>query len=119
LRLLLDEMLSPAIARELRSRGHDVEAIQEHREWCSYGDPQVLELASEEHRALVTDNLVDMRPLHYEAIAPGGLGDYGIIFIPGGRPCTRGNTGKIVTALEQKLTTHPGEDDLADGENWL
>lgn len=119
MRLLLDEMLSPAIARELRSRGHDVEAIQEHPEWCSHDDPQVLALARDERRALVTDNLVDMRPLHYEAITPGGLGDYGMILIPGGRPGTRGDTGKIVAALEQKLTTHPGENDLADGEDWL
>ncbi len=27
MRLLLDEVLAPAIARELRARGHDVEAI--------------------------------------------------------------------------------------------
>jgi hypothetical protein len=60
-----------------------------------------------------------MRPLHYEAIAPGGLGDYGMIFIPGGRPRTRGDTGRIVAALEQKLATHPGENGLADGEDWL
>lgn len=119
MRLLLDEMLSPAIARELRSRGHDVEAIQEHPEWCSYDDPQVLDLARAECRALVTDNLVDMRPLHYEAIMPGGRGDYGMIFIPGGRPRTRGDTGRIVAALEQKLTAHPEENDLANSENWL
>jgi uncharacterized protein DUF5615 len=119
LKLLLDEMLSPAIARELRTRGHDVEAIQEHPVWCSYDDPRVLDLAREERRAIVTDNLVDMRPLHYEAIAPGGLGDYGMIFIPGGRPRTRGDTGRIVSALEQKLAARPGESDLADGEDWL
>jgi hypothetical protein len=94
-------MLSPAIARELRSRGHDVQALQEHPEWCSFDDP------------------VDMRPLHYEAITPGGPGDYGMIFIPGGRPRTRADTGRIVAALEQKLAAHPGDDDLASGEDWL
>lgn len=119
MRLLLDEMLSPAIARELRARGHDVEAIQEHPEWCSYDDPRVLDLAREERRALVTDNLVDMRPLHYEAIAPGGPGDYGTIFIPGGRRRTRDDTGRIVATLERKLAAHPGESDLADREDWL
>jgi hypothetical protein len=112
-------MLSPAIARELRSRGHDVEAIQEHPEWCSYDDPRVLDLARDEHRAIVTDNLLDMRPLHYEAIAPGGPGDYGMVFIPGGRPRTRDDTGRIVAALEQKLAARPGESDLANGEDWL
>ncbi len=119
MRLLLDEMLSPAIARELRARGHDVEAIQEHPEWKAYDDPQVLDLARREHRAVVTDNLLDMRPLHYEAIIPGGPGDYGMVFMPGGYRRTRADTGKIVTALEQKLEAYPGERDLADGEAWL
>ena len=119
MRLLLDEMLSPAIARELRTRGHDVEAIQEHPEWCSYDDRQVVDLARREHRVLVTDNLIDMRPLHYEAITPGGPGDYGMIFIPGGRPRTRADTGRIADALEHKLTAHPGDDGLCGGEAWL
>jgi hypothetical protein len=119
LRLLLDEMLSPAIARELRSRGHDVQAIQEHPEWCSFADPRVVNLARDERRVVVTDNLVDMRPLHYEAIAPGGPGDYGMIFIPGGRRRTRADTGRIVAALELKLAAYPGDDDLANGEDWL
>ncbi len=119
MKLLLDEMLSPAIARALRVRGHDVEAIQEHPEWCSYDDPQVVDLARRERRALVTDNLVDMRPLHYEAITPGGPGDYGMIFIPAGRPRTRADTGRIVAALEVKLAAHPGESDLISSEDWL
>jgi hypothetical protein len=118
-KLLLDEMLSPMIARELRDRGHDVEAIQEHPEWCSYEDGQVIDLARAGRRAVVTDNLVDMRPLHYEAISPGGPGDYGMIFIPGGRPRTRANTGQLVAALERKLIDHPGEDELANAEDWL
>ena len=45
MRLLLDEMLSPAIARELRAQGHDVQAIKEHPEWHAYDDPQVVDLA--------------------------------------------------------------------------
>ena len=119
MKLLLDEMLSPLIARALRDRGHDVEAIQEHPEWCSYEDRQVLELARIERRALLTDNLVDMRPLHHEAIVPGGSGNYGMIFIPGGRPRTRANTGQIVAALEQKLIDYPGESELVNAEDWL
>ncbi len=119
MKLLLDETLSAAIARELRDRGHDVEAIQEHRDWRSYADRQVCELARAEQRAIVTDNLTDTRPLHYEAISPGARGDYGMIFIPTGRPRTRAHTGQIVAALERKLTAYPGESDLANGEDWL
>ncbi len=119
MKLLLDEMLSAAIARELRSRGHDVEAIQEHSEWRSYQDRHVCDLARAERRALATDNLADTRPLHYEAILPGGLGDFGMIFIPAGRPRTRAHTGQIVAALECKLLYYPGESDLANAEDWL
>ncbi len=42
-----------------------------------------------------------------------------MIFIPGGSPRRRADTGRIVAALERKLTAHPGERDLADGEDWL
>lgn len=112
-------MLSPAIARELRTRGHDVQAIGEHPEWRSFDDRRVVDLARDERRAIVTDNLVDMRPLHYEAIAPGGPDDHGMIFIPGGYRRTRDSTGKIVDALEQKLAAHPADNDLANGEDWL
>jgi putative intracellular protease/amidase len=118
-RLLLDEMLSPAIARELRARGHDVQAIQEHLEWQAYDDSQVLDLARRERRALVTDNLTDLRPLHYEALAAGGPGDYGMVFIPGGYRRTKADTSRIVAALERTLAAHPGEDGLACAEDWL
>lgn len=119
MRLLLDEMLSPVIARELRARSHDVQAIKEHHEWRAYDDPQVIELARRERRAIVTDNLIDMRPLHYEAIVPGGAGDYGMVFMPISYRRTRSDTGRIVAALEQKLAAHPGESDIANGEDWL
>jgi hypothetical protein len=42
-----------------------------------------------------------------------------MIFIPGGYPRTGADTGRIVAALERKLTAHPAECDLADGEDWL
>jgi Domain of unknown function (DUF5615) len=119
LRLLLDEMLSPAIARELRSRDRDAQAIQEHPEWRAFDDRRVVDLARVERRVIVTDNLIDMRPLHHEAITPGGPGDHGVIFIPGGRPRTRADTGRIVAALEHKLAAHPADDDQANGEDWL
>lgn len=119
MRLLLDEMLSPAIARELRDRGHDVQAIKEHPEWQALEDPSVVELARREHRVIVTDNLVDMRPFHYEAIAPGGAGDYGMVFMPSAYRRTRADSGRIVAALERMLAAHPGERDLADAEDWL
>ena len=119
MRLLLDEMLTPAIARELRSRGHDVEAVAGRPEREGLSDPDVLALARAGHRAILTANLSDFRPLHHEAITPGGAGHYGMIFIPGSYPLTNDNLGTIITELEAILGSHPGDDDLANGETWL
>ena len=119
MKLLLDEMLSPAIARQLRSRGHDVEPVAGNPDREALSDPEVLALARAEHRAIVTNNLRDFRPLHHEAITPGGAGHFGMIFIPSGYRRTKADTGKIIAALEVILAQYPGEKDLANGEAWL
>lgn len=119
MKLLPDEMLSPAIARELRHRGHDAEAVAGHPDREALSDPEILALARAEHRAAVTSNLPDFRPPHHEAITPGGQGHYGMVFIPGTYRRTRADTGKIVTALQALLAQYPGETDLANGEAWL
>lgn len=118
MKLLLDEMLSPVIAEQLRERGQDVKAIKgsEHEELA---DPEVMNLARSQGRAVVTNNLVDFRPLHHEAIAPGGQGHFGMVFMASDYRRTKADTGRIVTALEGKLAEYPGERDLADGETWL
>ena len=118
-KLLLDEMLSPAIAQQLRARGHDVEAIKGNPLHEALSDPEVMNLARKQGRALVTNNLVDFRPLHHEAIAPGGPGHYGMVFMPGSYRRTKADVGRIVDALEAKLAESPGDDALASGETWL
>jgi hypothetical protein len=118
-KLLLDEMLSPEIARELRSRGHDVESVASNPDREALSDPEVLALARTEHRAVVTNNLRDFRPLHHEAVTPGGGGHFGMIFMPGGYRRTKADTGRIIAALEGILADYPGERDLANGEAWL
>jgi hypothetical protein len=118
-KLLLDEMFSPSIARELRSRGHDVESVSGSSDWQALSDAEVMEVARRECRAVVTNNLRDFRPLHREAIVPGGPGHFGMVFVPGSYRRTKADVGRIVAALERKLDEHPGEQDLAGGETWL
>ena len=119
MRLLLDEMLSPAIARDLRAHGHDAEPVAGHPDRDTLSDPEVLTLARAGHRAVVTNNLRDFRPLHNEAISPGGAGHFGMIIMPGSYRRTRADTGKIVAALEAVPRQYPGDSDLANGEAWL
>lgn len=118
MRLLLDEMLSPVVAAQLRDRAHDVEAISGSPHQGG-PDPEVLELARRERRVLVTNNIDDFRRLHHEAAMPGGPGQFGLLFIPGGRPWAQSATGRLVRDLEGKRQELPTEADLADGETLL
>jgi Domain of unknown function (DUF5615) len=118
-KLLLDKMLTPDIARQLRARGHDVESVAGHPGWEGLTDSQIMVVARTERRAIVTNSLRDCRPLHSEAITPGGNGHFGMIFIPGNYRRTKADTGRIIAALEVQLAEHPGEADLANGEAWL
>lgn len=68
---------------------------------------------------MVTSNLLAFRPLHHQAITPGGAGHFGMIFMPGSYRHTKADTGRIVAELEALLTQYRGEEDLANGEAWL
>lgn len=119
MKLLLDEMLSPVIAEQLRARGHDVAAINGHPSHQAMSDAEVLDVARAEHRAVVTNNLVDFRVLHHDAITPGGQGHFGMVFMAGDYRRTKADIGRIVTALQGKLEQYPGDTDLANGQTWL
>lgn len=119
MKLLLDEMLSHRIARELQARGRDVESVNGNPQWEAHPDIDVLELARRERRAIATNNVRDFRPLHYEAVAPAGRGHFGFVFMASGYRRTKGDIGRIVAALDAVIEAHPGERDLADREIWL
>lgn len=119
MRLLLDEMLSPQIARNLRERGYDAVAIAERTEWTSLSDDEVMELARAQLRAVVTNNLRDYRPRAAAAALPGGRGHHGMIFIPGSYRLRRSEIGRITQALLEQLTAYPGDRDLCNQETWL
>jgi hypothetical protein len=68
---------------------------------------------------VVTDNLVDFRPLHHEAIAAGGPGHFGMVFMPGNYRRTKADIGRIVIALAAELDEHPDDDGLVNAETWL
>ena len=60
MRLLLDEHFSPRrIGGRLTAAGHDVLAIAEIPAYAGLPDEQVLELAADERRVLVTRNAKD------------------------------------------------------------
>jgi hypothetical protein len=112
-------MLSPAIARELTAQGHDVQSVAGHPDREALSDLEVLAIARAERRAVVTNNVRDFRPLHAEAVMPGGAGHYGMIFMSGNYRRTKDDIERIAAALEAKINQYPGDDALANAEDWL
>jgi predicted nuclease of predicted toxin-antitoxin system len=117
-KLLLDEMLSPDIAQLLQGRGYDVQAIagSAHAE---LSDPEVLDLARSQQRAVVTNNVRDFRALHIAAVQAGGAGHHGMVFMAGNFRRSKADIVRIADALDEKLKQYPGLEDLANAEDWL
>ena len=66
MKALLDEMIPPAVAVQLRRRGHDVIAVAERADLRSLPDREILALAQAEGRAIVTRDRADYLALERE-----------------------------------------------------
>lgn len=119
MKLILDEHLSPAIARALRDRGHDVTAIGDDTGRKGTSDIGVLQEAVRDGRVLVAEDVADFRPL-VARLAQAGDSHPGIIIVSRQALMRAGRTiGPLVQALETELLRHPGEHDLTDQVTWL
>jgi hypothetical protein len=113
---LLDEQLSPLIARVLRERGLDVEAVAERSDLPEASDRDVFDVASSEQRAVVTNNIKDFRPIAAERLTDG-RGHAGLILLPASRSRSRDATGVLADAIEAVMSAHP--DGIAGAEHWI
>jgi hypothetical protein len=119
LRLLLDEHYSPRIAETLRERGHDVVSAKERDDLLGLGDRELMTRASDDRRALLTENVADFIPLLREAGATGEL-HFGVVFTsPQSMPRGRRTIGLYVETLDVYLRERPAEDVLAGRADWL
>jgi hypothetical protein len=106
-KLLLDEMYPPAVAEQLRARGHDVVSVHdpEYRRLEGAPDEEVFTAALGDERALVTENVPDFRRLEANALSRGEAAPT-LVFtsnrqFPRGEPRT---TGRLVAALHALLS---------------
>lgn len=107
MRLLLDEMLPAAIARQLRSRGHDVTAVDELIELRGLPDDELLEHAQRDARAIVTYNRDDFLALDAR-YRHAGRDHHGIVILNPRRFVQSSQTiGALVTSLEAFVTADP------------
>jgi predicted nuclease of predicted toxin-antitoxin system len=116
-RLLLDEMFSPAVAAELRQFGHDVIAVADLPELRSKSDDEVFAWACAEKRWVLTENVKDFRPILLRALQ-GGLPTCGLLFTSSRTFYrSRKNPGPLIGALHAWLTAGPPAPSVT--ESWL
>ena len=116
LKLLLDEMMDPAVAAGLQARGHDVVAVSDVRTLRGLPDHGILAVARADDRLVVTEDRGDYRRLAAAEVRSGGQHP-GLILTsdrrwPRGHPRT---LGRLVRALDALLRS--GE--TIEGEHWL
>lgn len=111
MRLILDAHVSGrAVASALREKGHDVFAIDEHRELEGLDDDGVLALAAEEERILVTFDVKDFMPL-LRQWGSEQRSHAGCILISG---IAANQFGKLIRTIVHVLDQHPNQADWVD-----
>jgi hypothetical protein len=112
-RLLLDEHLSwRRVAPPLREVGHDVLAVQEETSLRTLSDADLLQVAAEQERILVTCNGKDFEPLSSDW-ADLGRGHAGIVLI---WTKSAHEHESIATLVSELLTARP---DATDWRNLV
>jgi predicted nuclease of predicted toxin-antitoxin system len=117
-KLALDHHYSPAIATELRARGHDVMAVSD-RGWEPEDDASLLALCTQELRALLTTNVSDFTAIA-RAWAVEGRQHSGLVFTSDvSMPRGRNAIGRSLEALDGLMRANPADDAFADRVHWL
>jgi hypothetical protein len=101
--LLLDEMFSDSVARQLRAKGHDVVAVVADPALVSLPDDTILAHAASTGRALVTANIKDFMPLDGQYRAAGQSHAGLILVSTKAFPQDRGFVSAIAGALAALL----------------
>jgi 2-phospho-L-lactate guanylyltransferase (CobY/MobA/RfbA family) len=94
----------------------DVVAAAERSDLVEASDREVIETATREQRAIVTNDIKDFRPMAAERLADG-QGHAGVILVPSSRSRRRAATGALADAIEALMRAHP--DGIASLEHWI
>jgi predicted nuclease of predicted toxin-antitoxin system len=119
-RLLLDEMISPRTARELREAGYDVQAIKRDRpELNGKPDQELVRRMATERRTIVTNDIDDFQKIHDQFLATGDE-HHGMVFtFDATMPRTKAAIPQWVQTLTQLLTEHTDLDSLRNRVHHL
>jgi hypothetical protein len=106
-KLLLDEMISPVVAEQLRARNRQVEAISEHRGLRGLSDEDLFEYALAAGQSLVTYNRDDFLELDRRFRGVGRTHRGVVILNPRRFPEGRASIGALVTSLDELIERGP------------
>jgi hypothetical protein len=114
-RVLLDAHVSSRrVGRKLSAAGHDVLALDQDARLASLPDAQVLALAAEEERIVLTHDVGDFARIAREW-AEAGHEHAGLILVTD----PRAGFGAILRGVERLLESHPCQDMWIDRVEFL
>ncbi len=113
MKLLLDEMISPRIARELLAKDFDVQAIKSDRpDLETVANREIVRRMAAEKRAVVTNDVLDFQLIHNQVQASGEE-HYGLVFTSDATmPRNKASIPLWVKTLKELLEANPADDAL-------
>lgn len=115
MRVLLDAHVSSRhVGRRLSAAGHDMLPLDQHARLASLPDAQVLALASDEKRIVLTYNVGDFVRIAREW-AEAGRSHAGLILVTD----PRAGFGAILRGIERLLEAHPRQGEWLDRVEFL
>lgn len=120
MKLLLDEMFPPTIAKRLGDEhGHDVVAVAERDELRGLQDADIFLVAQKEERAVVTENVRDFRPLAREWQAMGRV-HFGLVLTTNRRfPRAHSRAAGALVRAVSDLIDAETDQPASNREIWL
>jgi predicted nuclease of predicted toxin-antitoxin system len=118
LKLLLDEHYANQIAADLRAAGHDALTVSE-LQIKGIDDESLLELASSETRALLTNNARDFVPIVGRWSTSGGDHCGLLLTSDDSMPRHKGTIGLYVRVLRAIMESNADPRALANQVRWL
>lgn len=91
-------------------------AVADREDLVGRGDRFILDVASREGRAVVTNIIKDFRPLAAELLARGRTHG-GLVLLPSARTRSRAAVPALVSVLGELMRAHP--DGIASSERWI
>jgi hypothetical protein len=118
-KLLLDEMYPAHLARALRERGTDAEAVDERGPLRGLADEELLGVAAREGRALVSENVADFMGLYGEWGAAGRRHAGIVIALSSRFSRTPAGYEVLVDALFELCAQRSGHEALVNAVHFL